>query len=103
VKNEEHISIHTSEELKAMNDRGEDRSDWSYVRSLTDEELEASIDFEDEGYPDWSTIRVSSPAAKKQITVRFDPDIIEWFQGQGPGYQTRMNAVLHSYVLAKSK
>jgi uncharacterized protein (DUF4415 family) len=104
VKNEERISIHTSEELKAMNDRGEDQSDRDYVRSLTDEELEASIDFEEEGYPDWSTVRVGAPpAAKKQITVRFDPDLIEWFKGQGPGYQTRMNAVLRSYMLAKAK
>jgi len=25
---------------------------------------------------------------------------VDWFKRQGPGYQTRMNAVLRSYVLA---
>ncbi|MEO8326916.1 MAG: BrnA antitoxin family protein, partial [Nitrospirota bacterium] len=33
-----------------------------------------------------------------QITVRLDADILEWFKTQGRGYQTRMNAVLRSYV-----
>jgi uncharacterized protein (DUF4415 family) len=32
------------------------------------------------------------------LTVRFDADVIEWFKAQGPGYQTRMNAVLRAYV-----
>ena len=35
---------------------------------------------------------------KKQLTVRFDADVIEWFRAQGKGYQTRMNAVLRKYV-----
>ena len=27
---------------------------------------------------------------------------IDWFKGQGPGYQTRINAALQSYVEAHS-
>lgn len=27
----------------------------------------------------------------------FDQDVLEWFKAQGPGYQTRMNAVLRAY------
>ena len=37
---------------------------------------------------------------KKQITVRLDADMVEWFKKQGRGYQTRMNAVLRSYYEA---
>lgn len=35
---------------------------------------------------------------KKQITVRFDPDIIDWFKAQGAGYQSRMNEALRRYM-----
>ncbi len=32
------------------------------------------------------------------ISIRVDADVLEWFKGQGPGYQTRMNAVLRLYM-----
>ena len=92
------------EEAKARLARGEDRTDWAYVKALTDEEVEASIDYEEEGHPLWDTARVVyDPASKKQITLRLDPDVIDFFKAGGPGYQTRMNAVLRSYMLAKAK
>ena len=34
------------------------------------------------------------PKTKAAITMRVDPEILEWFKRRGPGYQTRMNAVL---------
>ena len=39
--------------------------------------------------------------AKKQLTMRLDADIVDWFKSQGKGYQTRMNAVLRSYYEAR--
>ena len=35
---------------------------------------------------------------KKPVAMRLDADVLDWFQRQGPGYQTRMNAVLRSFV-----
>lgn len=35
---------------------------------------------------------------KRPLSMRIDADIIDWFQRQGSGYQTRMNAVLREYV-----
>ena len=35
---------------------------------------------------------------KRPLSLRLDADIIDWFQRQGSGYQTRMNAVLRAYV-----
>ncbi len=35
--------------------------------------------------------------AKAQIAIRVDADVLKWFKAQGPGYQTRMNAVLRAY------
>lgn len=49
----------------------------------------------------WKNAKVVYPdSPKKQITVRLDADLIEWFKQQGKGYQTRMNAVLRSYYEA---
>jgi uncharacterized protein (DUF4415 family) len=35
--------------------------------------------------------------AKASISLRIDADVLEWFKAQGPGYQTRMNAVLRAF------
>ncbi|MBX3069969.1 MAG: BrnA antitoxin family protein [Thermomicrobiales bacterium] len=70
---------------------------------MTEEELEASIDHEDEGEFDWSTILVELPRPKVAFTMRYDQDVLEWFRGQGPGYQTKINAVLKSYIAAQPK
>lgn len=35
---------------------------------------------------------------KKQLTLRIDSDVVEWYQKQGPGYQTRINSLLRAYM-----
>lgn len=35
---------------------------------------------------------------KKQITLRIDSDVIDWFKEQGSGYQTQINELLRAYV-----
>ena len=35
---------------------------------------------------------------KRPLSLRVDADVIDWFQRQGQGYQTRMNAALREYV-----
>ncbi len=34
---------------------------------------------------------------KAAISLRIEPDVLEWFKAQGPGYQSRMNAVLRAF------
>ncbi len=34
---------------------------------------------------------------KTSISLRVDSDVLDWFKSAGPGYQTRMNAVLRAY------
>lgn len=41
---------------------------------------------------------VNFPHSKKLITIRIDEDVIDFFKHTGSRYQTRMNAVLRSYV-----
>ncbi len=103
MQKSEHIVRYTADELEAMRQRGEGQTDWDRVRAMTEEEVEASIDREDEGEFDWSTVQAGIPGPKQQLTVRLDQDIIEWFKARGPGYQTRMNAVLRSFVEAQKK
>ncbi len=88
---------YTADEVDEMLRRGESRTDWARIDAMTEEELDAAIDHEEEGEVDWSTVQVGIPGPKRQQTVRFDADVVAWFQAQGPGYQTRMNAVLHNY------
>ncbi len=34
------------------------------------------------------------PATKRQLTIRFDADVLTWLKARGRGYQTRINRVL---------
>jgi uncharacterized protein (DUF4415 family) len=40
---------------------------------------------------------------KAAISLRVDPKVLEWFKAQGPGYQTRINAVLRAYMEASDE
>jgi uncharacterized protein (DUF4415 family) len=103
MKKKENIVSYTAEEIDEMIRRGESQTNWEKFDSITEEELEASIDWEEEGRVDWSSepLELSDILGpKKQITLRLDPSIVDWFKAQGRGYQTRMNAVLRAYVQA---
>ena len=43
------------------------------------------------------------PTLKRQTTLRLDVDLLDWSRAEGPGWQTRMNAVLRGYMLAQRK
>jgi uncharacterized protein (DUF4415 family) len=76
-----------------------------YEHELSIEDLAAlpdeSIDYSDIPELDdrfWNEARIVFPEEnKKQLTIRLDADIVDWFKSQGKGYQTRMNAVLRSF------
>ncbi len=38
------------------------------------------------------------PRTKRQLTLRLDSDVLDWFKRQGSGYQTRINALLRAYM-----
>lgn len=40
------------------------------------------------------------PRAKKMVSIRLDEDVVDWYKEEGPGYQTRMHAVLKAYMEA---
>lgn len=46
----------------------------------------------------WTEATVVEPTPKQPISLRVDADVLEWFKSQGPRYQSRINAVLRSYM-----
>lgn len=59
----------------------------------------AEIDLPD-GF--WDEAVPQPPKTKQPVTLRVDPDIIDFFKTQGPkGHLTRMHAVLRAYVDAQ--
>jgi uncharacterized protein (DUF4415 family) len=46
-------------------------------------------------YPD---ARLYKPI-KKTVQIRLDADVLEWLKQEGPGYQTRVNAILRHAML----
>jgi uncharacterized protein (DUF4415 family) len=48
----------------------------------------------------WMTVETKLLHTKKQITLRIDAEVLDFFKCTGKRYQSRMNAVLRSYVEA---
>jgi len=73
------------------------------LRKMTEEEIADTSPEELAGIPEdfWDDAVVVSPTTKEAISLRVDRDVLAWFRDQGPRYQTRMNAVLRSYMDAK--
>ena len=102
------ISRYTAEELAGKEARGEDKTDWAAVAAKTEEQLAADManDPAWEGVPaDWvsranaATELMRRPGEnKRQVTMRFDADVLEFFKRAGRGWQGRMNAVLRSFM-----
>src|SRR6202022_3247717 len=95
------IVSYTAEELAEKRRRGDTRSDWATAAAMTSEEIEAQVaaDPDEAGMElDWDSVRVELPTPKADLHMRVDRDILDYFRGLGKGYQTRINAVLRSYV-----
>jgi uncharacterized protein (DUF4415 family) len=51
----------------------------------------------------WKDAKVTMPEPKDRLTIRVDHDVVEWLKRAGSGYQTRINAILRSYMKAQSE
>jgi len=77
----------------------QERAQLEAVAVMPDE----NIDYSDAPYrPDavWIKAADQLPPTKKQITLRIDAEVLEFFKRTGKRYQSRMNAVLRAYVEA---
>ena len=76
------------------------RADLESLRSASDAEIAKTVPLEYANLPAdfWDNATVVVPERKQPISLRVDVDVLEWFRRTGPRYQSRMNAVLRSYV-----
>ncbi|MBA2687922.1 MAG: BrnA antitoxin family protein [Gemmatimonadaceae bacterium] len=67
---------------------------------MTDEEIMRTSPPELANLPDdfWASAVLVPPIPKQAISLRVDDDVLDWFRKQGPGYQSRMNAILRAYM-----
>lgn len=70
---------------------------------MSEREIKATSPSELADLPEnfWDEAIVVEPAVKQPISLRVDADVLEWFKTQGPRYQSRMNAVLRSYMVQR--
>lgn len=94
------IRRYSADELAARRRKGESRTDWDRVDAQRDDFLEASVARDPDAGDvdiDWSTVEIGLPKPKRDIHMKVDADVLEWFKAQGKGYQTRMNAILRAF------
>ena len=88
----------TKQPSKTRPSRG--RADLQRLRRMNEAQIERTSPPELADLPDdfWADAEVVASQAKEAISLRVDSDVLSWFREGGPRYQSRMNAVLRSYV-----
>lgn len=72
------------------------------LRALGDGDIDTSdIPERDEAF--WRNARLVEPDRTEPVTLRVKRSVLEAFRAQGKGYQTRMNAVLETYIRQTQK
>lgn len=79
------------------------KSDMERIKSLSEEDIQRAALSDPDALPTdeefWiRATHVEHPMSKQSINIRLSPKVVNFFKKQGPGYQTRINKVLESYV-----
>ena len=86
--------------MKAKASKKKLKTNWDKLETMPDQDIDYSdipplyTEFFRKG-------KLRMPKSKPLISIRLDPDVLDWFKSQGAGYQTRMNAVLRMYMEAQ--
>jgi uncharacterized protein (DUF4415 family) len=87
--------------MKAKNSRKNSGTNWERLSTKSNDEIDFSdIPELDENFFANAILRLPEP--KKTVSIRLDSDVLDWYKKQGPGYQTRMNAILRMYMKSKN-
>lgn len=90
--------------MKRASTSRKSRTDLKTLRRMRDADI-----VRDGDAPEWDPTMFARAVARKGLkpvpkkallSLRVDADVIEWFRSQGPGYQSRMNALLRAYMEA---
>jgi uncharacterized protein (DUF4415 family) len=88
---------------------GRNLTDWARLDAMTEEEIEQNALHDPDNPPiedwEWANAKLVLPerTRKPSIHLRIDAAVLAWFRSQGPGYLTRMNAVLRNYYEAHTR
>jgi uncharacterized protein (DUF4415 family) len=76
------------------------RADFDRLDRVSQEEIQRTSPPELANLPAdfWKNAVLVVPESKVPISLRVDRDVLDWFRQEGPRYQSRMNAVLRSYM-----
>ena len=77
------------------------RTDWAKIEAMKDQDIDLS-DTPELG-DDFFEDATLWPGRKKQLTIRLDPDVVDFFKRNGRGYQSSINAVLRRYMEVQRK
>jgi uncharacterized protein (DUF4415 family) len=104
----ERITTITADEIRSKRALGEKSlTDWARVDALTGKDIERAMrddpDWADHIDVNWADAEMVYPVAKKALSIRLDKDVIDFFQAEGRGYQTRINAVLRHFMTEKTR
>ena len=82
----------------------DDTTDWQRLRALSHKDIRAALKTDPEARSTdvdfWKQAKIVLPQAKQTVTIRLDADLLGWLRRQ-KGYQTRINAVLRTYMEAQ--
>jgi uncharacterized protein (DUF4415 family) len=97
------IVRYTLDELKRM----PSDSDRARVDAMTDTEIAANVASDPDAWDTppgfWDDATLIYPPRKKVVTLGLDDDVLAFFKRSGKGYQSRINAVLRTFMIRKSR
>lgn len=87
--------------MSAQDMRKLSKTNWAKIKAMKDSDINLSDtpELDDNFFAEaklW-------PGKKKQITLRLDPDVVEFFKAGGRGYQSSINAALRLYMTAQQR
>jgi uncharacterized protein (DUF4415 family) len=82
------------------------KTDWKRLDRQTSAQVEDIAAGDREGAPmsdaEWAMAEMVRPG-KVAVGIKLDSDVLDWFKGQGKGYQTRINSVLRRFYEVQRK
>lgn len=88
--------------MNAKPSKKRSKTNWDHVNAQLDSNIDTS-DIPPLSRDFFKSAQLRMPATKESITVRLDADVLAWYRKQGKGYQTRINAILRTYMEAHQK
>lgn len=88
--------------MSVRNTKAQSGTDWERLDKMSDTDIDfSSIPELDDDF--FANAAVRMPRDKKQVSIRLDADILDWFKHQGRDYQTRINTVLRMFMKVRQQ